>query len=275
MARAAVPVPVRRRRAIVAAILAFLLAVAGAGNAAAITNGTVDGDAHPYVGLFVARDASGDAIRICSGALISPKVFITAGHCTAAPTAVSVALLFTADPIVCGCTVPHVFHGAMYTHPLFDERTYYEHDLGVVVVDGDGYDPGSFARLPELRELDALRTGRGTTFDSVGYGRQWTAPDAASWRNQWVRQRMVAHPWLVQINTPFVGDFALYLSNNAASGGTCNGDSGGPNLLAGTNVIAAVTSFGVSQLCVGDGGVYRLDGADDLDWLEGTFSSLY
>ena len=57
------------------------------------------------------------------------------------------------------------------------------------------------------------------------------------------------------------------LSNNAHTGGTCFGDSGGPNFLGTTNVVAGVTSFGKNPTCAGTGGVYRVDRADDLDWL--------
>ncbi len=38
--------------------------------------------------------------------------------------------------------------------------------------------------------------------------------------------------------------------------------------LAGTNIVAAVTSFGVNGNCAGTGGGYRVDQADDLDWLD-------
>jgi secreted trypsin-like serine protease len=55
------------------------------------------------------------------------------------------------------------------------------------------------------------------------------------------------------------------LSNNASTGGTCFGDSGGPNYLGTTgNVIAGVTSFGLNGTCGGTGGVFRLDRADVL-----------
>jgi secreted trypsin-like serine protease len=64
-----------------------------------------------------------------------------------------------------------------------------------------------------------------------------------------------------------VGDFALLLSNNAASGGTCFGDSGGPNFVGSSHVIAGVTSFGLNSTCGGTGGVYRVDKSDDLNWL--------
>jgi secreted trypsin-like serine protease len=61
------------------------------------------------------------------------------------------------------------------------------------------------------------------------------------------------------------------LSNNAYTGGTCFGDSGGPNFIGDTNVIAGVTSFGLNGNCAGTGGVYRVDQADDLNWLYSEF----
>ena len=82
---------------------------------------------------------------------------------------------------------------------------------------------------------------------------------------------MVAYPKLNQINTGFTGDSSLLLSNNANTGGTCFGDSGGPNFIGDTNVIAGVTSFGLNSTCAGTGGVYRIDQADDLNWIYGEF----
>jgi hypothetical protein len=42
----------------------------------------------------------------------------------------------------------------------------------------------------------------------------------------------------------------------------------GPNFIDDTNVLAGVTSFGLNPTCGGTGGVYRLDQADDLAWIE-------
>ena len=81
------------------------------------------------------------------------------------------------------------------------------------------------------------------------------------------RVRMVAHPYLLQINTGFTGDGSLLLSNNANTGGTCFGDSGGPNFIKDSNVVGGVTSFGLNSTCGGTGGVYRVDRADELAWL--------
>jgi secreted trypsin-like serine protease len=79
---------------------------------------------------------------------------------------------------------------------------------------------------------------------------------------------MVAHPKLNQINVPgFTGDFSLLLSNNASSGGTCFGDSGGPNFLGSSNVVAGVTSFGINTNCAGTQGVFRMDRQNVLDFV--------
>jgi len=129
------------------------------------------------------------------------------------------------------------------------------------------YPMATYGTLPALGELDSLHTGRATTFTAVGYGLQKAFPDAASWKDQAVRERLVAHPWLIQINTPFTGDINLIVSDNAAAGGTCFGDSGGPNFVGDSTKIAGVNSFVYNSQCAGFSGVYRIDQPDDLDWL--------
>jgi hypothetical protein len=274
----------RSWRLLVAAVLmTAALTTAAASPVGAITNGVPDGNDHPYVGLMTAHAADGDYLWRCSGTLLNVHVFVTAGHCTEDPAAYAV-IWFDAGPIIpdpnftldtrsCDgiagypCGGPGSYPGAIFTHPQYDPDAFFLHDLGVVVLDGAGFNPGAFGALPALDSLDALHTGRSTTFTSVGYGLQAAFPDAAAWKDIAIRQRMVAHPWLHQINTPFVGDFALLLSNNAAAGGTCFGDSGGPNFVGSSNVLAGVTSFVLNWTCGGTGGVYRVDKADDLDWL--------
>ena len=159
--------------------------------------------------------------------------------------------------------------GTPYTHPQYNPTAFFLYDLGVVVLDTAVTNLG-YGVLPELNQLDVLKTQRGqqdVTFTAVGYGLQKSFPDAASWQKSALRIRMVAHPKLNQINGGIVGDFSLLLSNNANTGGTCFGDSGGPNFIDGSNVLAGVTSFGLNGTCGGTGGVYRVDRADDLNWL--------
>lgn len=78
---------------------------------------------------------------------------------------------------------------------------------------------------------------------------------------------VVAHPHLLQINTGFTGPQFLLLSNNSATGGTCFGDSGGPNDLGNSNVVAAITSFGLNRSCDRTGGVFRVDRPDVLEFI--------
>ena len=53
-------------------------------------------------------------------------------------------------------------------------------------------------------------------------------------------------------------------------GGTCFGDSGGPNLLGGTNIVLGVNSFVANGICAGNTYSYRVDTAQALNWIETT-----
>ena len=247
--------------------------------AAAITDGELDGNDHPYVGLMVAQLADGTPLWRCSGTLLSPTLFLTAGHCTESP-AEHVEIWFDAD-VESGIPAngyPNTgdVGGTPYTHPNYDPNAFFHFDLGVVVLDAPLV-MASYGALPHLDVLDKLAKRRGqqdVTFTAVGYGLQESFPDAAAWQENNVRVRMVAHPRLLQINTPgFTGDFSILLSNNHATGGTCFGDSGGPNFIGTSNVVGGVTSFGMNSTCAGTGGVYRVDRADDLDWLYAEFGA--
>jgi len=244
------------------------------GQAVAVTDGTLDGNGHPYVGLMVAQDGDGNPLWRCSGTLLSSTIFLTAGHCTEDP-AEHVEIWFAADVESGipgnGYPLDGDVGGTPFTHPQFDPNAFFLFDLGVVVLDTP-MSMTTYGTLPGLNTLDALRPRSSTTFTAVGYGLQQAFPDAASFKDSALRIRMVARPHLIQINTGFTGDYSLLLSNNAHTGGTCFGDSGGPNFVGSSNVVAGVTSFGLNGTCGGTGGVYRVDRADDLDWLA-TFMS--
>lgn len=260
----------RNARLLIIGLLLMLLVTP----ALAVTDGEPDGDRHPYVGLMVAQTADGRPLWRCSGTLISPTLFLTAGHCTYGADHVEV--WFDAD-VTNASAHNYPFTGDVggtpYTHPQYNPNAFYLYDLGAVVLD-EPVIMDTYGALPTLNQLDSLATRRGkqdVTFTAVGYGLQKSFPDAASWKNSALRIRMVAYPRLIQINGGLVGDSSLLLSNNANTGGTCFGDSGGPNFIGASNVIAGVTSFGLNGNCAGTGGVYRVDRVDDLDWLYGAF----
>lgn len=274
-----------------ALIAALAIVVVPAG---AITDGELDGTGHPFVGLMVAQDEDGAPLWRCSGTLLSDGVYLTAGHCTETP-ADHAEIFFASGPIntdpaytaarLAGatpaeaCALPAVtgypchgdVGGTPYTHPDYYSAPFFVHDAGVVVLDEPFASPnGTYGALPAEDALDSLKPRRTTVFTAVGYGLQKSFPDAAGWKDEAQRTRMVANPHLVQINVPgFTGDFSLLLSNNANTGGTCFGDSGGPNFLGDSNVVAGITSFGLNSTCAGTGGVFRTDRENVRDWVLG------
>jgi hypothetical protein len=264
------------KRMLPIAVSLLLLVLVAAARIAAVTDGELDGNRHPYVGLMVAHAANGTPLWRCSGTLLSPTIFLTAGHCTEAPAA-HVEIWFDADVEsgIPGNGYPFKGDagGTPYTHPSYNPRAFFLFDLGVVVLK-KGVFLSEYGALPQLNVLDKLAKARGlqnVTFTAVGYGLQQSFPDPASFLAHNQRVRMLARPHLLQINTGFTGDFSILLSNNAHTGGTCFGDSGGPNFIDDSNVVAGVTSYGLNGNCAGTGGVYRVDRADDLNFLQNTF----
>ena len=255
--------------------------------ALAVTDGKPDGANHPAVVLLLMEVDHKPAFR-CSGTLLSATVLVTAGHCTSNfPDSPYTGMrVFTESDVEAGIgkTNNYPFAGpnaveavSWAAHPLFESGPFVLHDVGVVILKSPGVVLPQFQYgvLPTVNQFDALKTQRGLqdqTFTAVGYGLQESFPDAASFQENNTRTRYVATPKLNQINTPgFTGDYSMLLSNNHKTGGTCFGDSGGPNFVgSGTSevkTIAAVTSFGINGNCAGTGGVFRLDRQNVLDFI--------
>lgn len=271
-----------RKKVIFAVFSVIVLLAVAVSPAGAITDGTLDGNGHPYVVLLLMEVNGAPAFR-CSGTLLSPTVLLTAGHCTDNfPDSPYTGMrVFTESDVQAGIgtTNNYPFAGPnsveaveWHAHPLYETAPFFVHDVGVVILKAPGVTGLSqYGTLPTVNQFDAFKTKRGqqdVSFTSVGYGLQASFPDAASWKDQASRTRYVAHPRLIQINVPgSVGDFSMLLSNNANTGGTCFGDSGGPNFLGNSNVVAGITSFGRNGNCAGTGGVFRTDRQDVLDFI--------
>jgi secreted trypsin-like serine protease len=248
--------------------------------ASAITYGFIDSsNTFANTGAFIVKSPStGEIFPICSGTMITPKVFLTASHCTAfftqelAPEGyvayVSLDGLIPFGPLTSNSTnlLPVA---QVVTNPNYNQSQSDSGDIAVLILTKSvrGVTP---ATLPSCGLLDQLAAQNGlktATFTNAGYG---------------VQNRVVSGgvPFFQDLNpVPRMFSFSsfnslnggyLRLSQNASTGngGTCFGDSGGPNfmMLNGRQLIVSITITGDS-VCRSTNVVYRLDTASAQSFL--------
>jgi secreted trypsin-like serine protease len=247
--------------ALVVAWIVFFIMPVGA-----ITNGQTDNGRHPEVGALIAEYVPGVKEELCSGTLIAPKVFLTAAHCTAYLESLGiphdqiwVSFDEHVDPVTSSTTL---YQGTWHTNPLYNKRQSDPEDMAVVILDEPaGITP---ARLPTLGLFDQMAAKNGLKdqqFTAVGYGDQTRQVGGGPPRLPFDGERWMAVSTFNALNPVW-----LRLSQNAATGngGTCYGDSGGPNFLGAgtteTNIIAGITITG-DTACTATNVDYRLDTA--------------
>ena len=277
-------------------IAVILVALAGtlATPALAITGNWVDDFEHPFVGLVVFYNSSGQFIWRCSGSLISPTKLVTAGHCAdTAEGAASARVYFQQDAgknfnpatgvdpvtgypntcapgtlgVVCA-TSSQLFNYGFANFAGFPNTR----DVGLVILDQPIALP-EYGQLPQAGELNGLDKARGkkdTVFTVSGYGLSLSVNEHSALSNISFRVRLMAQSTLVNLRSALTDGFNLQTQGNGnGRGGTCSGDSGGPVFLGGpsSNLIVAVTSFGLNALCRGTDFAYRIDQVDVLKWI--------
>lgn len=273
----------RARVLLLSAVVILGLTLGSLSVAHAITNGQPDAGRHPYVGLIVFDDAPGHPAWRCSGSLIAPNVVLTAGHCTSG--AVAARVWFYED--VTYNKVPYPLYpyggpgsgaveGTPYTNPDFCHYCYGPsnglpafsyRDIGVVVLNEPVY-MDQYAALPTAGLVDTLKNK--TPIDLVGYGVQEQMHGGGPPRWTGLRIRLYAPSELVSGNFVHSAEYMrLALNPGGGSGGTCFGDSGGPDLLGGTNIVLAVNSYVTNSNCAGVGYSARVDIPEVLRWIRG------
>ena len=251
----------KHRKAVVLLIVVLAMTLGSMGVVNAIQWGWLDGDDHPYVGIMVA-DVDGEPAWRCSGTLIAPRVFLTAGHCVYEADTARVWFDndLTGNPDYPDGG-PSAIEGTPIPHPEFTGVTIPQtSDVGLVILDEPVTDLG-FGALPEVGLADELNTAPGSEamLNIVGYGLQSVKPEEIS-----EKIRYQATPMLVELNGAISGGWNIHLSSNpgrgGGTGGTCFGDSGGPAFEAeGSNVVVGVGSFVFNSNCRGVGYYYRVD----------------
>lgn len=238
----------------------FLFLIVGmASPALAITNGHPDANQHPSVGALLADKPYSDGTwAYCSGTLISPTVFLTAAHCRHGKQGTA-RVTFAAhykrgDAVYTGRYIPDA---------RFDPQAD-PYDMAVVVFKSPipGIKP---ARLPAAGLLSRMRANgslRNTKFTPVGYGS--LNPTRVARKTKYVytdtrNETSISYEGL----TPSW----LKLLPGPGDGNTCFGDSGGPNFLGNTDLLAATTISGDDSACKTTTFDYRLDSSAAREFL--------
>jgi hypothetical protein len=287
-----------RRVVLVLATMSLAILLAG-GVAQAIINGEPDrgANAHPYVGTLVTVPSSGEfkghRIPICSGTLISPRVFLAAGHCTDFLMKEELPTYVSFDPTY-KPGASEVIKATPYTHPGFCFPTpedkgkcrlppkYPEilpgapirvirYDVGVAVLK-EPVSMATYGVLPDAGLVDTLKEGQRLT--TVGYGATRFDIDSEpppQLQPVFPDDRYRATVRLLNTRDPVVGEMFVKTTGisliKGKGEGSCFGDSGGPLFVGDQQTVVGVTSNVSTPVCRGADYYQRVDLPKVLTWV--------
>src|SRR5688500_11573967 len=212
---------------------------------AAITGNWVEDFEHPFVGLIVFYDENDVFLGRCSGSLLDPYNYLTAGHCVVGADRAIIYFQQDAganfdpeteiDPVTgypefCAagtlgvvCATSDEIYNYGFPQPLPNR-----HDVALVVLDQPINLP-EYGQLPDAGTLAELATKLGTRdtlFTVSGYGLSYKNMPQTGKPNISFRERLMAESILPNLRSPINDGFNIQTQGNPrGQGGTCNGDS--------------------------------------------------
>jgi Trypsin len=238
----------------------------------AITYGFIDSNnTYSNVGAFVVKSSTtGEIFPICSGTMITSNVFLTASHCTDYYNKVLAPQGFTAYASL-DASIPFgdltsnktklLAVSYVVTNPNFNQSQSDSGDIGALILRNSvrGVTPATLPSCGLLDQLAAQNGLKSAVFTPVGYGVQNRVVGGGVPYFQDLNPipRMYAFSSFNSLNGGYI---RLSQNPSTGNGGTCFGDSGGPNFfnLNGQQLLAAITITGDS-VCRSTNVDYRLD----------------
>ncbi|HKZ81746.1 MAG TPA: trypsin-like serine protease [Pyrinomonadaceae bacterium] len=240
----------------------------------AITYGFVDSNnTYSNAGAFIVKSpTTGNIFPICSGTMITSNVFLTASHCTVfydrelAPQGftayVSLDSSIPFGPLTSSKTklLPVSY---VVTNPNFNQSQSDSGDIAVLILRSGvhGVTPATLPSCGVLDQLGAQNELKNAVFTAVGYGVQNRVVGGGVPYFQDLNPipRMYAFSSFNSLNGGYI---RLSQNPSTGNGGTCFGDSGGPNFfdVNGQQILMAITITGDS-VCRSTNVDYRVDTA--------------
>jgi len=234
----------------IAAIVASVLLTTGSAAVAQTGDAQADGNAHPNVGAFLLPRLTDGSLRIiCSGTLVTPRVFLTASHCTDFALSQGFTQTWiTFDPNFGTDAAHNIFstpyHGTIVHNP--DYKQPYHSDFSLILLDAPvtGITPAAIAPLGFLDVMRDAGTLNTAEYLNVGYGtseKLVVKSQGPTFPFDGIRK------WTISGFHSLNQDM-IHLDQNLNRGlsGTGYGDSGGPTFVntPGGLVVISVVSTG-------------------------------